>query len=76
MEDDTQLPEKEKERAALLDEARVIVRAASARGRDLTADEDSHVLALMNRVRVLAEKISHLKKHLRAIRDREDEQES
>ena len=63
MNDDGPLSEKEKERAALSEQAAGIVRAASAERRALTADEDSQVLALMTRVRVLEEEIKHLKRH-------------
>jgi methyl coenzyme M reductase gamma subunit len=63
MNDAAPLTERERERASLFEEAASIVRAASARGRELTTDEDSHVLALMNRVRILEEEIGHLKRH-------------
>jgi hypothetical protein len=63
MKDDAHIGEKQKERSALLEEASRIVAAASARGRGLTADEDSHVLALMSRVRILEEEIHRLTKH-------------
>jgi hypothetical protein len=57
------LIDKEKERLALLRVASRIVTAESAKGRVLTKTEDSLVLALMNRVRILEEEISHLKRH-------------
>jgi hypothetical protein len=63
MNDDGPLSEKEKERAVLSEQAAGIVRAASANGMALTADEDSQVLALMVRVRALEEEIKHLKRH-------------
>jgi hypothetical protein len=63
MHDDPRIREKERERAALQDEAARIVAAASAQGRTLTAAEDSHVLALMGRVRTLEEEIHRFKKH-------------
>ena len=63
MNDGGALSEKEKERAALSEEAAGIVRMASAKGKALTADEDSRVLALMVRVRALEEEIKHLKRH-------------
>lgn len=67
---DASLAEKEKERASLLEETGDIVAAASARGRELTADEDSQVLALITSVRVLEAEIGHLKRHLVAVRTR------
>ena len=63
MHDDPRIRDKESERTALQDEAVRIVAAASAQGRSLTAAEDSHVLALMGRVRALEEEIHRLKKH-------------
>jgi hypothetical protein len=65
MENDAHIGEKQKERAALLEEASRIVAAASALGRGLTADEDSHVLTLMGRVRTLEEEIQRLAKRRR-----------
>jgi hypothetical protein len=56
------IDEKETQRP-LLEQASRIVAAASAQGREVTKAEDSHVLALMNRVRVLEEEISRLKRH-------------
>jgi hypothetical protein len=56
------LGDNEKERSALLEEASRIVAAASAQGRPLTSAEDSHVLALMNRVLALEKEIGHLKR--------------
>jgi len=67
---DASLAEKEKERVSLLEEAGDIVAAASARGWELTADEDSQVLALITSVRVLEAEIGHLKRHLVAVRTR------
>jgi hypothetical protein len=63
MHDDASLTEKEKERTSLVAEAAGIVRAAAARGRGLTVNEDSQVLALMTRVRVLDQEIIHLTRH-------------
>jgi hypothetical protein len=68
MDEDVQISEKEKQRTALQEEATRIVATASAQGRQLTADEDEHVLALMGRVRALEEEIHHLVKHRSASR--------
>jgi hypothetical protein len=51
------------QRAALLDEAFILIVAASVDGRDLTAGEDSHVLRLMKRVQTLDEEVAHLNRH-------------
>jgi hypothetical protein len=54
---DAQTGEKEKQRAALLEEAARIVAVASAQGRALTVDEDSHVLRLIEQARALEGKM-------------------
>lgn len=63
MDETAQISEKEKERVALQEEAARIVRLASAEGRALTADEDSHVLSLVARMRAIEEEIQHLIRH-------------
>jgi hypothetical protein len=68
MDDDVQIGDKEKQRADLHEEVARIVAAASAQGRQLTTDEDAHVLALMGRVRALDEEIHRLVKHRAASR--------
>ena len=60
---DAEIGDKEKQRAALLEEAARIVAWASAQGRALTADEDSRVLKLMSQVRALEEEIHRLARH-------------
>jgi hypothetical protein len=54
---------RERERAALLEEATRIVRTAEVQSTGLTAEEDGRVLELMARVRSLEEEIGHLKRH-------------
>jgi len=63
MMDNAQIGAKKKQSADLRAEAARIVATASAQGRQLTADEDAHVLALMGRVRALEEEIRRLEKH-------------
>jgi hypothetical protein len=63
MDAEASLADKDRKRAALLEEAAGIGAAASATGSELTADEDSRVLALMTRVRVLEGEASYLKRH-------------
>ena len=73
MEKDAQIREKEQRRTALQEEAARIVAAASAQGRALTADEDSHALKLLSQVRALEEEIHHLAKHSEESRRHEKE---
>jgi len=63
MDDTPELEQKERERTALFEEATRIVRAAAARSRVLTVEEDAHVLQIMTRVRSLEEQMRHLKRH-------------
>ena len=60
---DAHIDDKEKQRAALLEEAASIVAAASAQGRVLNPEEDSQVLKLMSQVRALEEEIHCLARH-------------
>jgi hypothetical protein len=55
MDADAEFRKKESELAALREEAIRIVAAESSQGRALTNQEDSHVLAVMSRVRALEE---------------------
>lgn len=57
MDADDELRAKEAELITLREEAARIVAMASSAGRTLTKEEDSHVLALMSRVRPLEEEI-------------------
>jgi hypothetical protein len=57
MDADDELRAKEAELIALRHEATRILATASSEGRTLTKEEDSHVLALMSRVRTLEEEI-------------------
>jgi hypothetical protein len=61
MEHETDLQQKEAQRAGLLEEASRIVRSAEAESRTPTAAEDALVLELMTRVRKLEDEIRHLK---------------
>ncbi|HTS07512.1 MAG TPA: hypothetical protein VMP68_18175 [Candidatus Eisenbacteria bacterium] len=61
--DDSEIRGKEAELAALRKEAAGIVATASSQGRELTKEEDTHVLALLNRVRLLEEEIHRHGKH-------------
>jgi hypothetical protein len=62
MEETEELERLERKRAALLEEAARIVRAAETEKRTVTAEEDARVLALMARVRNLGERLEHLKR--------------
>jgi hypothetical protein len=62
MEHETELQQKEAQRAGLLEEASRIVRSAEAESGTPTAAEDVLVLELMTRARKLEEEIRHLKK--------------
>ena len=62
MEDTPEIEPKERERAALFDEATRIVRNAEARSTGLSVEEDSRVLELMTRVRGLEEEIGQLRR--------------
>jgi hypothetical protein len=61
MEHETELQQKEGQRAGLLEEASRIVRSAETESGTPTAAEDALVLELMTRVRKLEEEIWHLK---------------
>jgi hypothetical protein len=62
MEHETELQQKEAQRAGLLEEASRILRSAEAELGTPTAAEDALVLELMTRVRKLEEEIRYLKK--------------
>jgi hypothetical protein len=62
VEETEELERLERERAALLEEAARIVRAAETKKRTVTAEEDARVLALMGRARNLGERLGHLKR--------------
>jgi hypothetical protein len=61
MEHETELRQKETQRAGLLEEASRIVASAEAQSRTPAAAEDALVLKLMTRVRKLEAEIRHLK---------------
>ena len=61
MEHETELQQKEGQRAGLLEEASRIVRSAETVSGTPGAAEDALVLQLMTRVRKLEEEIRHLK---------------
>jgi len=63
MQDPSNLNRKERESAALLEEATRIVRTAEGQSRALTAENDARVLELMAQVRSLDEEIGHLRRH-------------
>jgi hypothetical protein len=63
MTENAQIGSKKRELTDLRGKAARIVAMASAQGRQLTPDEDAHVLALMGRVRALEAEIHHLVKH-------------
>ena len=63
MDEEAELRRKEAVLAALREEATGIVATASSQGRELTKEEDTHVLALLNRVRLLEEEIHRRAKH-------------
>jgi hypothetical protein len=63
MKHDATLARKERERAALAEEAMRIVQAAEAHSRVLTPAEDAHVLELLARARILEEEIKRKKRH-------------
>ena len=63
MEKSLQIDEMVKELAPLRNEAARIVASASAEGRELTEAEDSHVLSLMKRVRILEEDVTRFWRH-------------
>lgn len=65
MDIDSEIRKKEAEVAALRDEAARIVPAASTQGRELTKEDDAHVLALLSRVRSLDDEIHRLVKRLK-----------
>lgn len=62
MDDKMDVEQIERQRAALLEEAAGIVKAAEAAGRVVSAEEDGRVLALMASVRSLEEQLMHLKR--------------
>jgi uncharacterized protein (UPF0335 family) len=62
MEHTLKIERKERERAALFEEATQIVRKAEARSKGLSVEEDASVLQLIARVRSLEEEIGHLKR--------------
>jgi hypothetical protein len=62
MENTPEIEPKERERAALFDEATRIVRNAEARSTGLSVEEDSRVLELMRRARGLEEEIGQLRR--------------
>lgn len=62
MEHQTELQQKEAQRARLLEEASRIVRSAEAESGPPDAAEDAFVLELMTQVRKLEEEIRRLKK--------------
>jgi hypothetical protein len=57
MEGDSEIRKREKELAALREEASRKVAAASSQERELTQEEDSQVLALMSQARALEDEI-------------------
>ena len=63
MEDTSELAGRERERAALYTEATLIVQAAEAQSRAVTAEEDARVLDLLARVRILDDQITHPRRH-------------
>jgi len=63
MKHDAALARKERERAALAEEAMRIVQAAGAQSKVLTPAEDARVLELLARARILEEEIKHEKRH-------------
>jgi hypothetical protein len=65
MEDMPEIEHKERERAALFEEATQIVRKAEARSTGLSVEEDARVLELMAHVRRLEEEIGHFQRHER-----------
>ena len=65
MEDTLDLERKDRERAALFEEATRIVKAAEAQSRVLSPQDDAHVLQLMASVRRFEEEIGHLKRRSR-----------
>lgn len=60
--DDSEIHAKEAELSALRKEAAQMVATASAEGRTLTREEDSHVLSLLSEVRSLEDEIHRLVK--------------
>lgn len=66
MDNDSEIPKKDAEVAALRDEAARIVGAASTQGRELTKEDDARVLALLTRVRSLEDEIHRLVKRRKA----------
>ncbi len=60
------MEQKERERAAMLEEATRLVREAAAQSRALTPNEDARVLDLMTRVQNLEGQIRHWKRHMHA----------
>ena len=63
MAEPSQFDEMLHEWAARLDEASRIVAVASAEGRELTPDEDSHVLQLVKQAQNLDEAMARLRRH-------------
>jgi hypothetical protein len=63
MEDTPELETKQRQRAALFEEAARIVRTAEAQSSLLSVQEDARVLELMERVRKLEQEIGRLKRH-------------
>jgi hypothetical protein len=63
MDDKMDLEQIERQRAALLEQAAGIVKAAEAAGRAVSAEEDGRVLALMASVRSLEEQLMQLKRN-------------
>ena len=59
----SEIHRKEAEVVGLCQGAARIVAAASAQSRELTKEEDTHVLALLNQVRLLDEEVHRRTKH-------------